>query len=80
VEESVASETAKALDPFTIEVSASERPKRILDRFPEPPAAEASFSVTTDRQNAEPEKLAALLGDLQAGLGDLAAGRVSARR
>ena len=70
------SETAKTPEPFTIEVSASELPKRILDRFPEPPAAEARFSITVEPAESEPEKLAALQRDLQAGLSDLAAGRV----
>ena len=73
----MASETVKTPEPFTIEVSASELPKRILDRFPEPPAAEARFSVTVEPAESEPEKLAALQRDLQAGLDDLAAGRVS---
>ena len=71
----VPSESAKAIEPFTIEVSASELPKRILDRFPEPP--EARFSVTIEPTETEAEKLAALQQDLQAGLDDLAAGRVS---
>ena len=73
----VASETARTVEPFTIEVSASELPKRIPDRFPEPPAAEARFSVTVEPAESESEKLAALQRDLQAGLDDLAAGRVS---
>ena len=73
----MASETVKTPEPFTIEVSASELPKRILDRFPEPPAAEARFSVTVEPAESEPEKLAALQRDLQAGLEDLGAGRVS---
>jgi hypothetical protein len=73
----VASGTAKTIEPFTIEVSASELPKRILDRFPKPPAAEARFSVTVEPAESEAEKLAALQRDLQAGLDDLAAGRVS---
>ena len=73
----MASETAKTPEPFTIEVSASELPKRILDRFPEPPEAEARFSVTVEPAESEKEKLAALQRDLQAGLSDLAAGRVS---
>ena len=73
----MASETAKPPEPFTIEVSAAELPKRILDRFPEPPAGEARFSVTVEPVESEPEKLAALQRDLQAGLDDLAAGRVS---
>ena len=76
----VPSESGKALEPFTIEVSASELPKRILDRFPRPPAAEARFSVTIEPAETEAEKLAALQQDLQAGLDDLAAGRVSAGR
>jgi hypothetical protein len=76
----VTSETAKTPEPFTIEVSASELPKRILDRFPEPPAAEARFSVTVEPAESEPEKFAALQRDLQAGLSDLAAGRVSDAR
>jgi hypothetical protein len=45
----VPSEPAKALEPFTIEVSASELPKRILDWFPEPPAAEAVFLLRSSR-------------------------------
>jgi hypothetical protein len=69
--------SAKALEPFTIEVSASELPKHILDRFPEPPAAGARFSVTIEPAESEAEKLAELQRDLQAGLDDLAAGRVS---
>jgi hypothetical protein len=73
----VTSETVKTPEPFTIEVSASELPKRILDRFPEPPAAEARFSVTIAPAESEPEKLAALQRDLQTGLNDLAAGKVS---
>jgi hypothetical protein len=73
----VPSGSAKPLEPFTIEVSASELPKRILGRFPEPPAAEARFSVTVEPAKSEAEKLAALQRDLQAGLDDLAAGRVS---
>jgi hypothetical protein len=73
----VASETVKTPEPFTIEVSASELPKSILDRFPEPPAQDARFSVTVEPAESEPERLAALQRDLQAGLKDLAAGRVS---
>jgi len=73
----VVAQTAKTLEPFTIEVSASELPKRILDRFPEPPAADARFSVTVEPAESEAEKLAALQRDLQVGLDDLAAGRVS---
>jgi hypothetical protein len=69
--------SAKSLKPFTIEVSASELPKRILDRFPEPPAAEARFAVTVEPAETEAEKLAALQRDVQAGLDDLATGRVS---
>ncbi len=71
------SKSVKTLEPFTIEVSASELPKRVLDRFPEPPAADARFAVTVEPAESEAEKLAALQRDLQAGLDDLAAGRVS---
>ena len=70
-------ESAKAIEPLTIEVTASELPKGILDRFPEPPAAEARFFVTIEPAETEAEKIAALQRDLQAGLDDLAAGRVS---
>jgi hypothetical protein len=73
----VASDTGKTPEPFTVEVFASELPKRILDRFPEPPAAEARFSVTVEPAESEAEKLAALQRDLRSGLDDLAAGRVS---
>lgn len=73
----MASETVKTAEPFTIEVRASELPKRILDRFPEPPEAGARFSVTVEPVESESEKLAALHRDLQAGLSDLAAGRAS---
>ena len=71
------SKSAKTLEPFTIEVSASELPKRVLDQFPEPPASDARFAVTVGPAESEAEKLAALQHDLQAGLDDLAAGRVS---
>ena len=65
------------LEPFTIEVAAAELPKRILDRFPQQPPADARFAVTVEPAASEKDKLAALLGDLQAGLDDLAAGRAS---
>lgn len=71
------SKSAKTPEPFTIEVSASELPKRVLDRFPGRPAADARFAVTIEPAETEAEKLAALQRDLQAGLDDLAAGRVS---
>jgi len=67
----------KTLEPFTIEVLASELPKRILDRFPEPPPADARFAVTVEPAESEAEKLAALKRDLQTGLDDLEAGRIS---
>ena len=73
----MASKSAKTLEPFTIEVSASELPKRILERFPERPAADARFTVTVEPAKSEAEKLAALKRDLQRGLDDLTAGRVS---
>jgi hypothetical protein len=73
----VASESAKGSEPFTIEVSASELPQGILDQFPEPPAADARFAITIEPAESETEKLAALQRDLQAGLDDLTAGRMS---
>jgi hypothetical protein len=71
------SNQAKTLEPFTIVVTASELPKRVLDRFPEPPPAEARFALTVEPAETEAERLAALQRDLQAGLDDLAAGRAS---
>ena len=68
---------SKALEPFTIEVLASELPKRVLDQFPEPPASDARFAVTIEPAESEVERLATLQRDLRAGLDDLAAGRVS---
>ena len=73
----MASRSAKTLEPFTIVVPASVLPKCILDRFPEPPAAEARFAVTVEPEESDAEKLEALRNELQAGLDDLAAGRVS---
>ena len=70
------SNPAKTLEPFTIMVTASELPKRVLDRFPEPPA-EAHFALTVEPAEAEAERLAALQRDLQTGLDDLTAGRAS---
>ena len=71
------SNPAKTLEPFTIVVAASELPKRVLDRFPEPPPAEARFALTVEPAETEAERLAALQRDLQAGIDDLAAGRTS---
>jgi hypothetical protein len=71
------SRSVKTLEPFTIEVSASELPRRILNRFREPPAADARFAVTVEPAENEAEKLGAFRRDLQAGLNDLAAGRAS---
>jgi hypothetical protein len=65
------------LEPFTVVVTASELPKSIIDRFPEPPAAEARFSLTVERAETEAERLASLQQDIKAGLDDLAAGRAS---
>jgi hypothetical protein len=73
----VPSKSAKTLEPFTVVVAASELPKRILDRFPEPPSADARFAVTVEPEESDAEKLDALRRELQAGLDDLAAGRVS---
>ena len=73
----LASKSAKTPEPFTIEVAASELPKRILERFPKRPAADARFALTVEPAESEAEKLAALKRDLQTGLDDLAAGRVN---
>ena len=72
----MAPKPAKTPEPFTVVVPASELPKRILDRFPEPPAANARFSVTVEAEASESEKLEALRRELQAGLDDLTAGKV----
>ncbi len=73
----MSSQSAKALEPFTIVIPASELPKQILDRFPKPPSADARFAITVEPAESEAEKLASLQQDLQSGLDDLAAGRVS---
>lgn len=70
-------EAAKTIVPFTIVIRASELPKQILDRFPEPPATDARFAVTVEPAESEADKLGALERDLQVGLDDLAAGRAS---
>jgi hypothetical protein len=72
----MASKTTKAPEPFTVVVAASELPKRILERFPEPPADDARFAVTVEAEASETQKLEALRRELQAGLDDLAAGKV----
>jgi hypothetical protein len=76
----VSSKSAKTPEPFTIVVAASELPKRILDRFPEPPSADARFAVTVEPEESDAEKLAALRRELEVGLDDLAAGRSSQGR
>src|SRR5205814_934613 len=73
----VASRSAKTLEPFTIVVPASVLPKCILDRFPEPLSADARFALTVEPEASEAEKLDRLRRELQTGLDDLAAGRVS---
>ena len=65
------------MEPFTVVISASELPKSIVDRFPVPPSADDQFAVTVESVESEAEKLAALQSGLQAGLDDLAAGRVN---
>jgi predicted transcriptional regulator len=72
----VATKPAKSPEPFTVVISASELPRRILDLFPEPPAANARFAVTIEAEASESEKLEVLRRELQAGLDDLAAGKV----
>lgn len=67
----------RPIEPFTIELAASELPRRILDRFPEPPPADARFAVTIEAAEDDEAKLDALRRDIEAGLADLDAGRVS---
>jgi len=71
------SKSRKGPEPFTVEVSASELPQGILNQFPEPPPADARFAITIEPAESEAEKLATLQHDLQAGLDDLTAGRMS---
>jgi predicted transcriptional regulator len=70
-------DTAKPVEPFTIELAGSELPQRILDRFPEPPPADARFIVTIEAAQDEAAKLDALRRDIEEGIADLDAGRVS---
>lgn len=58
-------------------LSALELPESIVSRLPERPSADARFAVTIEPAEAEAEKFAALQRALQAGLDDIAAGRVS---
>lgn len=51
----MSSEPAKLPEPFTIEICASELPKRILERFPEPPMPDARFAVTVEPAESEAE-------------------------
>lgn len=68
---------ARRLEPITVELSAAELPESIASRFSERPPADARFAVTVEPVETEAEKLVALQHDLQAGLDDLAAGRVN---
>lgn len=65
------------IKPFTVVVPVSELPESIISRFPERPSADARFAVTIEPAESEAETLAALLRELQVGLDDSAAGRVS---
>lgn len=64
-------------EPFTIELPASDLPEHILARFPERPSPAARFAVTIEPAQTEMEKIAALRRDIEEGLADVAAGRVS---
>ena len=68
----------KRWEPITLEVAAYELPESIVSRFPKRPAASTRFAVTVEPAESDAEKLASLKEDLQAGLEDLEAGRVSA--
>lgn len=67
----------RRLEPVSLEMAASELPESIASRLPERPPANARLVVTIEAAESETEKLASLQRDLQAGLDDLAAGRVS---
>ena len=69
--------SATGLEPFTIELSASDLPQRLLDRFPVPPPADARFTVTIEPAESDAEKLRSLKRDVAAGVDDLTAGRTS---
>ncbi len=64
-------------EPFTIELPASDLPEHILARFPTRPSPGARFAVTIEPALTEEEKLVALRHDIEEGLVDVAAGRVS---
>lgn len=68
---------ARRVEPFSLEMIASELPESIVSRLPERPPADARLVVTIEPAESEAEKLEALRRDLQAGLDDLAAGQVS---
>jgi hypothetical protein len=73
----VKTESGNTIEPFTVVLPASELPESIVSRLPERPPADARFAVTVEPAETEAEKFAALQRDLQTGLDDIAAGRVS---
>jgi hypothetical protein len=64
-------------EPFTVELAASELPETLAARFSKRPPADTMFSVTVAPVQTEVEKLAALKKDLQEGMDDVTAGKVS---
>ena len=64
-------------EPFTVELTASELPEALVAGFPTRPPADTKFSITVAPVQTEAEKPAALKKDLQEGLSDIEAGRVS---
>jgi hypothetical protein len=65
------------VEPFTIEVSVSELPERIVARLPEALSPTTRVALTIEPAQNDAEKLAALQRDLQVGIDDLDAGRAS---
>jgi len=66
-----------AIKPFTMELPASELPASVVARFPKRPRPNARFAITVEPALSESQKLALLRRDIEDGLADSAAGRVS---
>jgi predicted transcriptional regulator len=66
----------KTISPITVELLGSELPEQVLARLPEPPPADARFTVTVESAQSEEEKFEWLRQAIDEGLADLEAGRV----
>ena len=64
------------IQPFTVEVSASELPDSVVALLPRRPPADARFTITVEPAQSDAERLEALRRDIQEGLADIEAGRV----